>query len=50
MIELVFKLYESKFRSFLDQESQIEVSMTEVLEETKKLNITFSTDTEGTTV
>ena len=47
---MVSKLYELDFRSFLDQESQIEVYMREVLEETKKLNITFSTDTEGTAV
>ena len=35
------------FRSFSDEESQIEVQMVEVLEEMKKLNVTFSTDTEG---
>ena len=36
------------FRSFSDEESQIEVQMTEVLEEMRKLNVTFSTDIEGT--
>ena len=35
------------FRSFSDEESQIEVHMAEVLEEMKKLNATFSTDVEG---
>ena len=36
------------FRSFSDEESQIEVQMAEVLEEMKKLNVTFSSDIEGT--
>jgi len=36
----------NKLRSFTDEESQIEVQTREVLEEMKKLNVTFSTDTE----
>ena len=35
-------------RSFSDEESQIEVQMTEVLKEMRKLNVTFSSDIEGT--
>merc|ERR1712107_665011 len=36
----------NKLRSFSDEESQIEVQMTEVLEEMRELNVTFSTDIE----
>ena len=40
----------SKFicsRSFLDHESQIQIYMTDLLEEMKKLNETFNADIEG---